>query len=152
LKILGIDPGYGIVGWSVIGDDFTAIEFGTITTSGSLSVDERLVLIHREINEIISRHRPESAAMERLFFQRNTTTAIDVAKAIGVITLTLSLQQIPISHYTPTQVKQALTGYGKADKKQVQEMVMKLFKLSEIPQPDDAADALAIAACHSCIC
>ncbi len=148
MKILGIDPGYDIVGWSVIDKDFKLCEYGIIKTEPSQSFDDRLHDIYKALNHIISSHSPDIAAIERLFFQRNTTTAIDVAKAIGVIQLTLKLQGISLYDYTPTQIKKAITGYGKAEKSQMQHMIKTIFSLKEIPKPDDAADAVAIAACH----
>lgn len=150
MRIIGIDPGYAIIGWSVIESDLSIVDYGTITTSSKEPFDTRLLSLYQQFGEIIERYSPQVAAMERLFFQRNTTTAMDVARAIGAIILTLKMSNIDIFEYTPTQVKQALTGYGKADKQQMQVMVQKLFSLNEIPRPDDAADALAIAACHSC--
>jgi len=148
VKILGIDPGYDIIGWSVIDNDFKLCEYGIIKTDPSHSFDDRLHDIHIGLNHILDLHTPETAAIERLFFQRNTTTAIDVAKAIGVIQLTLRIRGISLCDYTPTQVKKAVTGYGKAEKAQVQHMIKTIFSIKEIPKPDDAADAVAIAACH----
>lgn len=149
MRILGIDPGYGILGWAVIDSDRTVHQYGTIETEKDKPLAKRLLDIHNGIDYIINTFQPETAALEKLFFSRNTTTALDVARAIGVVILTLQLAGIEYSEYAPVQVKQALTGYGKADKKQMQVMVKTLFGLKEIPKPDDAADALAIAACHS---
>ncbi len=149
MKILGIDPGFAIVGWSVIDDAMKLIDFGAIETSPKLPLDERLYLIHSSLNEIISMYKPDVAAIERLFFSRNTTTAMDVARASGVIILTLRMSGLAFREYTPSQVKLALTGSGRATKEQMQTMVMRIFGMRELPQPDDAADAVAIAACHS---
>jgi crossover junction endodeoxyribonuclease RuvC len=149
MRILGIDPGYGILGWSVIGDDLTVIQYGTITTDTKKSLDCRLADIHHGLNHIITSYSPTCAAIEKLYFARNTTTALDVARAIGVVYLTLNLSALQYNEYSPNQVKRAITGYGGASKSQMQSMVQTLFKLKSIPQPDDAADALAIAACHA---
>ncbi len=149
MRILGIDPGYGTLGWAVIGSDRSLYQYGTIDTDKESSLGSRLLDIHRGISFIINEYRPETVALERLFFSNNTTTAMDVSRAIGVIILTLEMAQLPYCEYTPPQVKQALTGYGRAGKGQVQAMVKTLFGLRDIPRPDDAADALAIAACHS---
>ncbi len=149
MKILGIDPGYGILGWSVIDKSLKLIDFGTIETPASDLLADRLFFIHQQLEQIIHTYKPDCASIEKLFFQKNTKTAIDVAKALGVIVLTLKKFDLPFSEYTPNQVKQALTGFGRASKEQMQQMVKTIFNLKEIPEPDDAADALAIAACHS---
>ena len=149
MRILGIDPGYGILGWSVIDSGFHIIQYGTIQTSSKQRIDDRLLDIHRGLIHIIETYKPDCAAMERLFFARNTTTALDVAKTMGVILLTLRQSGIDYTEYTPVQVKQAITGFGRASKEQMQTMVGRLFRIKEIPEPDDAADALAVAACHS---
>ncbi len=149
MRILGIDPGFAIVGWSIIDGAMKLIDFGAIETSPGLPLEDRLLLIHKALNEIISRYKPETAAIERLFFSRNTTTAMDVARASGVIIMTLRLADISYREYTPSQVKLALTGSGRATKDQMQTMVMRIFGIRELPRPDDAADAVAIAACHS---
>jgi len=149
LRIIGIDPGYDIVGWSVVEKDFKALDYGVIKTNPKNSFDDRLLFIHENLNSIIKEYKPNVAAIERLFFQNNTTTAMKVANAIGVILLTLKLNNITYHEYTPTQVKQAVTGYGKAEKSQMQFMMARIFRMTKIEGPDDAADALAIAACHS---
>jgi crossover junction endodeoxyribonuclease RuvC len=149
VTIIGIDPGYAILGWSVIDNNLLLIDYGTINTGPDLAFDDRLLEIHKELLKIISRYRPNSAAIEKIYFSKNAKTALDVAKAIGVIRLTLTLSGLKIEEYTPVQVKQAITGFGKASKEQMQVMIKKIFKLKDIPRPDDAADALAIAACHS---
>jgi crossover junction endodeoxyribonuclease RuvC len=149
VRILGIDPGYGILGWSVIEKNQTLIDYGVIKTDSHLTIDDRLLEIHTRLIEIISLHKPECAAIEKLFFVKNITTGIDVAKTIGAVILTLKLHHINYNEYTPSQVKQAVTGYGRAGKEQMKFMIKSIFKLSELPTPDDAADALAIALCHS---
>jgi crossover junction endodeoxyribonuclease RuvC len=149
LRIIGIDPGFGILGWAVIDDSIKLIDYGTIETPKGMQIDERLFIIHTELKSVIERYKPDKAGIEKLFFARNTTTALDVSKAVGVVLLAFRQYALPYREFSPLQVKQAVTGYGKADKKQVQFMIMKLFKLKELPQPDDAADALAVAFCGS---
>lgn len=152
MRIMGIDPGYGILGWSIIEDSLTIIDFGIITTEKCLPLEDRIHAIHNELNAIIKRCNPDTAAIEKLFFQKNTKTALEVSKVIGAVILTLRLAGIEFNEYTPTQVKMSITGYGRASKEQMQTMMMRLLNLREIPKPDDAADALAIAVCHSCKC
>jgi crossover junction endodeoxyribonuclease RuvC len=150
--VLGIDPGLAKVGYGVIdkrGNKSLHISHGCITTSGeTMSPGARLNHIHREIEDIIEEHRPACAAMEKLFFTKNITSAIGVAEVRGVILLVCEQKGINVTEYTPNQVKQAITGSGRADKKQVQEMIRRLLHLPEIPRPDDAADGLSIALCH----
>lgn len=149
MTILGIDPGYGILGWSVITDRLEVLGYGVITTPATEAFDDRLFSIHRELASIIERYKPDCVSMEKLFFAKNTTTALNVAKAIGAVILTFKMANLSCYEYTPLQVKQALTGFGRATKEQMQFMITKVFKIKEIPKPDDAADALAIAACHA---
>jgi crossover junction endodeoxyribonuclease RuvC len=149
VRVLGIDPGFGILGWAVIDERLTAVDYGVIETSSDSGLDERLLQIHTGLLKIIDHHHPEHAALERLFHARNTTTSLDVAKAIGVVLLALRMRGLDYAEYAPSQVKRSLTGYGKAGKEQMQEMVVRIFNLEAIPRPDDAADALAIAACHA---
>lgn len=149
MRIIGIDPGYDIVGWSVIEDNFKIVDYGVIKTSPGDAFADRLLAIYTDLNNIIEMYKPESGALEKLFFQNNTTTAMKVANAIGVIILVLKMHEIKYNEYTPTQVKQAITGFGRADKAQMQFMMARIFNLKKIEGPDDAADALAIAACHS---
>ncbi|MFZ2299794.1 MAG: crossover junction endodeoxyribonuclease RuvC [Candidatus Moraniibacteriota bacterium] len=152
MRILGIDPGTATVGWGIIdidGGTATVVAFGHISTSKDLSPSRRLSEISRDIAGIIRRYQPEEAAVEELFFSNNQKTIIAVAQARGCILLTLENLCVSISGYTPLEVKQALTNYGRADKSQVQLMVKAILKLSAIPRPDDAADALAIALCHA---
>lgn len=151
MRILGIDPGTATVGWGVIeiqGGKAKAVAFGHISTSKDLSDEKRLAEIARDLEAIIKQYQPQEAAVEELFFFKNQKTIISVAQARGVILLTLENFCVTIFGYTPLQVKQALTNYGRADKTQVQLMVKALLKLSEIPKPDDTADALALALCH----
>lgn len=147
--ILGIDPGYGILGWSVIEKNMRLLDYGVIETKSHLSIEDRIFIIHHELKRIIELYKPECGSIEKIFFQKNTKTAIDVAKTVGAIVLTLKMHNLDCFEYTPSQVKQALTGFGRATKEQMQFMVKKIFNIKEIPKPDDAADAIAIAACHS---
>lgn len=149
MRVLGIDPGYGIVGWAVIEQNLDIIAFDAIETPSALPIEDRLLLIHTELLEIIQNYHPACAALEKLFFTKNTKTAMDVARSIGVILLTLKLSSVKYQEYTPPQVKQALTGYGRAGKGQMTTVVTRIFNLKETPRKDDIADALAIAACHS---
>lgn len=148
LKILGIDPGYDIVGWSILNNGFKVENYGVIKTSPADEFDERLLSIHNGLNNIIEEFNPDCAAVEKIFFQKNVKTAIPVAKAVGVILLTLKLKGISYTEYSPTEIKHSVTGYGKATKDQIYFMMKKLLKLDSIEGPDDAADALAIAICH----
>ncbi|TFH38822.1 MAG: crossover junction endodeoxyribonuclease RuvC [Chrysiogenales bacterium] len=150
--MLGIDPGYGRLGWSVIEKNLNLVDYGTIETASGCNIADRIHTIHTKLETIINLYRPDCAAIERLFFSKNTTTAIDVAKTIGAVVLTLRLHDIEHTEYTPSQIKQSLTGYGRAGKEQMKFMIKSIFKLTEIPQPDDAADAIAIALCHSLRC
>jgi crossover junction endodeoxyribonuclease RuvC len=149
---LGIDPGTESTGYGIVSEDdagvLSAISFGVIKTSKNQAAERRLKIIHEELSKIIFLNRPDSAAVEKLFFQKNVTNAIAVGQARGVILLALCEAKVNISEYTPNEVKQCVTGYGAADKKQVQEMVRILLNLKDTPKPDDAADALAIAICH----
>jgi len=150
--ILGIDPGTATVGWGVIdtrGNQAIAIAFGHIGTSQELPFSKRLAEISRDISIIIHKYKPDEAAVEELFFLNNQKTAMAVAQSRGCILLTLENLHVSVHNYTPLQVKQALTNYGRADKSQVQLMVKALLKLSSVPKPDDAADALATALCHA---
>ncbi|MBO4547689.1 MAG: crossover junction endodeoxyribonuclease RuvC [Abditibacteriota bacterium] len=152
MRILGIDPGTAIIGYGVIdctGGRRTFVECGVITTPKTKSTPDRLMDIYSDINTIISEYEPDETAIERLFFNHNVTTAIDVAKASGVLNLAIAQRGLPIREYTPVEVKTAVTGYGGADKKQVQYMITRILDLKSVPKPDDAADALAVALCHS---
>ncbi|WP_026893974.1 crossover junction endodeoxyribonuclease RuvC [Clostridiisalibacter paucivorans] len=150
--IIGIDPGIAIVGYGIIrykGNNFKVIDYGAITTEPKYSFPERLKIIYDELTEILVKYNPDVFAIEELFFNKNVKTAIDVGQARGVELLTAINKEIDIFEYTPLQVKQGVVGYGRAKKRQVQEMVKILLNLSEIPKPDDVADALAVAICHA---
>jgi crossover junction endodeoxyribonuclease RuvC len=152
MRILGIDPGTSLTGFGVIEEtagEIAVVAYGVITTESQTPMPERLREIHRELEQIISLHAPQAAAVERLFFQRNVRTALAVGQARGVVLLALAQAGLPVAEYTPPEVKQAVTGFGGADKRQIQEMVRVLLRLADIPRPDDAADALAIAICHA---
>jgi crossover junction endodeoxyribonuclease RuvC len=148
-SFIGIDPGTATTGFGVITEkndgSMVCLQFGVIRTSPDLKMPERLAQIYQDMQEILLLHKPQFAAVEKLFFQKNVTNAISVGQARGVILLALQQQNIPIYEFTPNEVKQAVSGYGGADKKQVQAMVRMLLNLQEIPEPDDAADALAVA-------
>lgn len=150
--ILGIDPGLATIGFGVIektGGDIKVIDYGIISTPKDLTLPDRLKMIEEGVVSLFSTYKPEVVAIEELFFNNNARTAIAVAEARGVILLTCRKLAKELYEYTPLQIKQGLTGYGRADKRQMQEMVKNLLKLKSIPRPDDAADALAVAICHS---
>jgi len=152
MRIIGIDPGTGILGFGVVEvtkSGFKMIDAGVITTPAHTPHDERLEDIYNGLTEIMSATKPDACSIERLFFTNNVTTAMSVAEARGVAILVARQHGIPVSEYTPPQIKQTLTGYGKADKKQVQEMVRLQLKLKDVPKPDDCADALAAAITHA---
>jgi crossover junction endodeoxyribonuclease RuvC len=152
MRIIGIDPGTGILGFGVVDvvkGKARMVTAGVITTPAHTPIDERLEEIFDGLTEIIAETKPEVMSIEQLFFARNVTTAISVAQARGVAMLTGRRAKLPIAEYTPMQIKQTLTGYGKADKKQVQEMVRIHLGLKDVPKPDDCADALAAAITHS---
>ncbi len=151
MRILGIDPGYAIMGYGVvelIGNKFKVIEYGSIMTESRKNMTDRLKHLYYELMQLINRTDPDVAAIEELFFNTNTTTAIKVGQARGVSILACANSGIETNEYTPLQVKMALTGYGRANKKQVQHMTKTILNLKEVPKPDDTADALAIAICH----
>lgn len=152
MRIIGIDPGTGILGFGVIeikNDKVVLLDAGVITTPAHTPLEERLVEIDNSLAEIISENKPHAMSIEKLFFSRNVTTAISVSHARGVAMLAGKRAGLTIHEYTPVEIKMAITSYGKADKKQVQEMVKILLNLKHIPQPDDAADALATALTHA---
>lgn len=152
MRILGIDPGFAIVGWGVLdyeGNRFKTIDYGAITTPAGQDLFERFKKIYDDLTELIERVKPEFMAIEELFFNTNTTTAINVAQARGIIVLSAMNAGVKIHEYTPLQVKQAVAGYGRAEKQQVQQMVKMILNLEKVPKPDDTADALAIAICHA---
>lgn len=152
LKILGIDPGIAIVGYGIVdyvGNKFKTIDYGAITTTPDTPFPERLKIVYDQLTEIIEEYEPDAVAIEELFFNKNVKTAIDVGQARGVQLLAVVNKGIPLYEYTPLQVKQGVVGYGRAQKKQVQEMVKMILNLEKIPKPDDVADALAVAVCHA---
>lgn len=151
MRILGIDPGYAIMGYGVLdykGNKFTAVKYGSITTDAHTPNEERLQILYDELTKIIEEYKPDEAAIEELFYNTNATTAIMVGEARGVAMLALAQAGVKIAEYTPLEIKSALTGYGRADKKQVQSMVKMILGLAEVPKPDDTADAVAAAICH----
>ena len=149
MRILGIDPGVATTGWAIIDFDKDnkphPVDYGAIITAKELTISQRLEEIYKDLNELIIKFKPGYAGVETLLFCNNAKTAITVGEARGVVLLTLQQHNIPLKEFTPLQVKDAITGYGKADKRQVQENVKTICELDEIPKPDDAADALAIA-------
>ncbi len=152
MLVLGIDPGIAITGFGLIRSDdrneYACGDYGVITTPAGMPDAERLQILFEQLTDLIHLHRPDSTAVEKLFFQKNVKTAISVGQARGVAMLTLAQAGLPIAEYTPNEVKQAVCGYGNAGKSQVQRMVQALLRLDELPHPDDAADALAVAICH----
>lgn len=152
MRILGIDPGTGITGWGVIEKNYnqlSVIDYGCIRTEANSLNQKRLCEIFDGMSLLLREFQPDEMAIEELFFNRNSTTVISVGQARGVLVLAAAQRGIPVYEYTPLQIKQAVTGYGRADKKQVQYMVTSILKLQAVPRPDDAADALAVAVCHS---
>lgn len=152
MAVIGIDPGTAITGFGIIQEKpdgaLQTMRYGAIRTDSHQKAEMRLVSLYLQLNEVLDSSDVESAAVERLFFQKNTKTALSVGEARGVILLSLSQKNIPVYEYNPVDIKQAVTGFGRADKQQIQLMVKALLNLEHIPQPDDAADALAIAICH----
>ncbi len=152
MLILGIDPGVAITGYGIVsseGNRFKIIEYGVVLTGPEMELAQRLLKISQDITAIISRYRPDVMAIEELFFNKNAKTALTVGHGRGVAILAAASQGLPVCEYTPLQVKQAVAGYGRAEKSQMQSMVKTLLCLPEIPKPDDAADALAVAICHA---
>jgi crossover junction endodeoxyribonuclease RuvC len=152
MLVLGIDPGIAITGYGLIQTDkrneYQCVDYGVVTTKAGLPDAERLKILFNELREIIARHQPDSSAIEKLFFQKNVKTAISVGQARGVAMLTLAQADLPVHEYTPNEIKQTVCGYGSAGKGQMQRMVQTLLHLDDLPKPDDAADALAVAICH----
>lgn len=151
LKILGIDPGYAIVGYGVLEYDgyrFGTLGYGAVTTEAGADFSLRLTDIYNDMNTVLDTFKPDAMSIEKLFFNTNLKTGIDVAQARGVIVLSAARRGIPVFEYTPLQVKQSVVGYGKAEKKQVMEMTRTILGLASVPKPDDTADALALAICH----
>ena len=152
MRILGIDPGIAIVGFGFIdkvGSKLTPVQYGCIQTKAHTDHSLRLRDVYDSVVQLIEKYEPEAMAIEKLFFNRNVSTALTVSEARGVTILAAVQKGLPIGEYTPMQVKQAVVGYGGADKKQVQEMTRILLNLSAVPKPDDVADALAVAICHA---
>ena len=149
--ILGIDPGYAIVGFGVLeykNNHFSVIDYGAITTDAGTPFNKRLEYIYDELTAILQKYKPDAMAIEKLFYNNNAKTVIDVSQARGVIMLAAQKCAVPAFEYTPLQVKQSVVGYGRAEKKQVQEMIKRILFLEKVPKPDDTADALAMAICH----
>ena len=152
MLVLGIDPGYAIVGFGFVQTEKgmqRLLKYGAITTPAGMPIESRLMDIDRDMNELLETFKPDCLAIEELFFNTNVTTAINVAQARGVILVSAAKHGVPIYEYTPLQVKQAVVGYGRAEKNQVMDMTMRLLNLKQRPRPDDAADAIAIALCHA---
>lgn len=152
MVILGIDPGYAIVGWGVIEYEysrFRVLGYGAITTNADTPFPQRLESIYNDMCYVFEKYKPSVMSMEKLFYNSNQKTVIDVAQARGVITLCAQMHNKEIFEYTPLQVKQSVTGYGRAEKKQVMEMTRSILSLESVPKPDDTADALALAICHA---
>lgn len=151
MKILGIDPGYAILGYGIVemtGNRFKVCDYGAVTTDAGMEMPDRLKVLYQSLMDIIAEHEPDVASVEELFFNTNAKTAILVGQARGVAVLACANSGLEINEYTPLQIKQALVGYGRADKKQVQAMIKTILNLKAVPKPDDTADALAAAVCH----
>ena len=153
MRTLGIDPGTAIMGWGIVEEDgeggLRLVDYGALTTSKDLGLPRRLQILYSGLTSLLATYRPDTAAVEELFFSKNVTTAIAVSHARGVALLALANADVPVHEYRPMAVKQAVTGYGHAEKAQIQEMVRLQLGLETIPKPDDAADALALAICHA---
>ena len=150
--ILGIDPGYAIIGWGVLkyeSNRFTVLDYGAVTTPAGMDFNLRLEKIYDDISLIMDKYSPEAMSIEKIFYNSNAKTVIDVSQARGVLVLAAQKHNVGIVEYTPLQVKQSVVGYGRAEKKQVQEMTRIILNLRKIPKPDDTADALAMAICHA---
>jgi len=152
MLVIGIDPGTATTGYGLVQENengsLSVVEYGAILTPASKEMPDRLLDLFNQLTNLLLLHRPDSGAVEKLFFQRNVRTAISVGQGRGVVLLALAQAGIPVAEYTPLQIKQAIAGYGGAGKSQMQQMVKALLELDEIPRPDDAADALATAICH----
>lgn len=152
MLVLGIDPGTATTGYGLVKEkqdgSLEVVDYGVVETTAGQPMSQRLLTLHQRLSEIILLHRPQSGAVEKLFFQRNVRTAISVGQGRGVALLALAEAGLPVGEYTPLEIKQAVAGYGGADKNQIQHMVRALLNLDELPRPDDAADALAVAICH----
>ena len=152
MLVIGLDPGTATTGYGLVREDaggsLSAVDYGVITTPSRTPMPDRLAQLYSELQQILLLHSPDSAAVEKLFFQKNVTTAISVAQGRGVTLVALSQAGLEVAEYTPMEIKQAIAGYGGADKQQMQHMVRALLDMDDIPRPDDAADALAVAICH----
>jgi crossover junction endodeoxyribonuclease RuvC len=151
MRVIGIDPGYGRVGWGVIDGErhvLSSRAWGCIETAKEAPIQDRMLEVWRTLNGLLDQWVPDGMALETLYFSKNVTTALQVAEVRGIIRLAAAEHALPVAEYTPNRIKQAVTGSGRADKRQVQEMVRRLLELDAIPRPDDAADALACAVCH----
>jgi crossover junction endodeoxyribonuclease RuvC len=152
MLVIGIDPGTASTGYGVIRQgedgDLELVDYGVIATPAGKPMPDRLCSLHEELGKLLALHQPQSGAVEKLFYQRNVSTAISVGQARGVSLLAFAEAKIPVDEYNPRVIKQSVTGYGNAEKRQVQEMVRSLLGMQELPRPDDAADALAVAICH----
>jgi crossover junction endodeoxyribonuclease RuvC len=150
--ILGLDPGLAITGYGIVAIDngrYEAVAYGGITTKARTPQAQRLAILYDTVSDLITKYRPDSAAVEQLFFNRNVTSAFAVGQARGVAILSAAKHGLSVDEYTPLQVKQTLTGHGRAEKEQVGYMVRSLLSLSQMPKPDDVSDALAVALCHA---
>jgi crossover junction endodeoxyribonuclease RuvC len=150
MRVLGVDPGTAILGWGIVereGARQRALAYGAVTTSDRRPMAERLRSIYQQLSDVVAQHAPDAAAVEKLFFGQNSRTALAVGQARGVVLLVFAQASLPYVEMTPAEVKQALTGYGRAEKQQMQKMVQRLLGLDQYPKPDDVADALAIALC-----
>lgn len=149
---IGIDPGTATTGYGFVhltqNSELELVDYGVITTPSNMPMSDRLQQLHSQLSQLLALHRPTSGAVEKLYFQRNVSSAISVGQARGVTLLALAEAGVQVAEYTPREIKQAIVGYGGAEKKQIQQMVRMLLEMESIPQPDDAADALAIAICH----
>jgi crossover junction endodeoxyribonuclease RuvC len=151
MRVIGIDPGYGRVGWGVVEGErhqLASRSWGCIETAKEDPIPARILEVWQELNRLLNEWSPDGMAIETLYFSKNVTTAMQVAEVRGVIRLAAAERDLPVAEYTPNQIKQAVTGSGRAEKRQVQEMVRRILALDELPRPDDAADALACAVCH----
>jgi crossover junction endodeoxyribonuclease RuvC len=151
LIIMGIDPGFAITGYGVVkyeGNKFSVIDYGAVTTEASMELSKRLLVLSNRLEELLAIHKPDAFAIEELFFNKNVKTALTVGHGRGVAILCAAKAGLSVFEYTPLQVKQAVVGYGRAEKAQVQQMIKVILNLSAIPKPDDVADALAVAVCH----
>lgn len=151
MRVLGVDPGTAITGYGLVDydDELRLVHCGAIVTPAGMTLPQRLLIIHRELGDLIRQHQPQAVAVEELFFSKNVRTAMSVGQARGVVLLAAAQADLPIYHYKPSEVKQAVAGYGAASKPQMQEMVRLLLKLDAVLTPDDVADAVAIAICHA---